>query len=297
MAPPTSPGRESIREQIGPTTLTQQLDNVASAGDETTHPPAQRLPKRAGENVDPVDHVVQCGGSPALRPNESGCMAVIHHHQCVMPIGKFTYTRQVGDEPVHGEDAIGCDHHGVGTIGARLGQGTVQIRQVTGGISVRRGLAQPDPIDDRGMVERVRNDGVTLPQQGLEDSGVRIKTRREGDRSLGPEERRGPLFQLVVDVERPTDETHGCHAISVVVHRVGCCRYQRRMVGQPEVVVGAQVQNPFSSFHLDRPTLRGGDGAFGLVETGCSEPTDLRRDGFVKGGPTHAIQSIAPSWE
>ncbi len=42
-------------------------------------------------------------------------------------------------------------------------------------------LAETDAVDDGGVIERVRDDGVVLGEQSLEDAGVRVEARRVQD--------------------------------------------------------------------------------------------------------------------
>ena len=50
------------------------------------------------------------------------------------------------------------------------------------------GFAQPDAVDDRGVIERVGDNGIFRPEQGLEEPPVGVETRGIQDRVLGPRE-------------------------------------------------------------------------------------------------------------
>ena len=43
-----------VGEQIGPSTLAEQINDLTTGGDETAHAATQRLSQRAGDDVDPV---------------------------------------------------------------------------------------------------------------------------------------------------------------------------------------------------------------------------------------------------
>jgi hypothetical protein len=45
------------------------------------------------------------------------------------------------------------------------------------GVPVPLGPAQADPVDDRGVVERVGDDGVVLAEERLEEAAVRVEAR------------------------------------------------------------------------------------------------------------------------
>ena len=51
-------------------------------------------------------------------------------------------------------------------------------------ISELLGLAQPDAVDDGGVVERVREDGVVGAEHLLEEPRVRVEAARVEDRVL-----------------------------------------------------------------------------------------------------------------
>ena len=55
-------------------------------------------------------------------------------------------------------------------------------------IAVALGPAETDAVDDRGVVERVADDGVPLVEQGLEEAAVGVEARRVEDGVLGAEE-------------------------------------------------------------------------------------------------------------
>ena len=65
------------------------------------------------------------------------------------------------------------------------------------------------------------------------------------------------LLELLVDVLRTADEADGAHPEAVAVHGglSGC--YQTRMVGETEVVIGAEVDDLLPRADLDVGSLRG----------------------------------------
>ena len=66
-------------------------------------------------------------------------------------------------------------------------------------VAVALGPAEPDAVDDRGVVERVRDDGVLLAEERLEQPAVGVEARRVEDRVLGAEEARDGRLELLVD--------------------------------------------------------------------------------------------------
>ena len=66
-------------------------------------------------------------------------------------------------------------------------------------VAVALGLAEPDAVDDRGVVERVGDDRVLLAEQRLEEPAVGVEARGVEDRVLGAEEARDGRLELLVD--------------------------------------------------------------------------------------------------
>ena len=98
---------------------------------------------------------------------------------------------------------------------------------------------------------------VLLAEHRLEDAGVGVHARREEQRVLGAEELGQPLLELAVDVLGAADEAHRGHAVAAGLEpRVGGLD-DLRVAGQPEVVVGAEVDDllwpsaPGRELHLD----------------------------------------------
>jgi hypothetical protein len=66
----------------------------------------------------------------------------------------------------------------------------LEIGHVVVLVAVALGLAQPDAVDDRRVVERVGDDRVVLAEQRLEQAAVGVEARAVEDRVLGAEEGR-----------------------------------------------------------------------------------------------------------
>src|SRR5690606_17318766 len=91
------------------------------------------------------------------------------------------------------------------------------------------------------------------------------------DRVLGPEEVRDRLLELLVQVLGAADEAHRGHAEAVRVQRLLGGLDHGRVVGQAEVVVGAEVQHRAAVGQRDLGGLRAGDDALGLEQAGLAD--------------------------
>ena len=141
---------------------------------------------------------------------------------------------------VHREDAVGDDHPGAGP--GRRDQLRLQVGHVGVPVAVAGRLGEAHPVDDRRVVEGVGDDRVLRAEEGLEDAAVRVEAGGEQDGVLGAEERRELRLQRLVQGLGPADEPDAGHPEAPPGERVGRRGDHPRVVGEPEVVVGAEVQ-------------------------------------------------------
>jgi hypothetical protein len=144
---------------------------------------------------------------------------------------------EVGDDAVHGENAVGGDHPEAGGLGF-LETG-LQVGHVVVLVAVALRLAEADAIDDRGVVQLVGDDGVFRAEQGLEQPAVGIERRRVKDRVVGAQKGAERLFELFVDRLRPADEADAGHAVAPFVERLVGGADDFGVVGHAEIVIGA----------------------------------------------------------
>jgi len=118
------------------------------------------------------------------------------------------------------------------------------------------------------VVERVRDDDVLLAEQRLEQAAIGVEAGAVEDRVVEAEEAGDARLQLLVFLLGAADEAHRGHAVAVAVE--SCLRSVADLlvVGEAEIVVGAEVQHRAAAGDLDLGRLHGGDDPLGLVEAG-----------------------------
>ena len=89
------------------------------------------------------------------------------------------------------------------------------------------------------------------------------QSRKDKESYLGSEEFRQSCFQFLVDLLRPANETHARHPIAVSVERFLGRRDERGMIGQAEIIVGAEIDHPPAIGDRNLGVLRSGDDALG----------------------------------
>ncbi len=173
--------------------------------------------------------------------HESDGVGVVHHHQRVVALGELADVRQRCEVAVHGENAVGDDQ--AKSSARAVFELTLEIFHVTVRIPETLRLAQPDAVDDARVIQSVRDDRVLVVEQRLEDAAVGVEAGWMEDRVFRAEEISQRILELFVNFLRAADEPDGRHAVTPAVQRFLRGRDDGWMVGQAQVVVGAEVQH------------------------------------------------------
>ena len=235
--------RQRVREQIGPRPLAQQVDDGLRRGDEAAHAAAERLAERAGDDLDALARAGQRRRAAAALAEMPVRMAIVDHDEGAVALGEVADLAELRDVAVHREDAVGGDELEARAVGLRLLQLRFEIVHVGIGEAVAFRLAEPDAVDDRGVVERVGDDRVLGLEQRLEHAAIGVEAGGEEDRVVLAEPARDPLLELAVQRLRAADEAHRGHAEAEFVERLARRRDELRVVGEAEIVVGAEVEH------------------------------------------------------
>ena len=107
----------------------------------------------------------------------------------------------------------------------------------------RLALHSRDAVDDRGVVERVGDDGIVGAEQGIEHGTVGIEAGGERDGVVVAQPVGQLLFELSMQIKGAADESNRGHAKAVLIHSRPGGGNDVRVIGQAQVVVGAQVHH------------------------------------------------------
>ena len=226
---------------------------------------AEGLAQGGGGDIDAFHHPALFRRAAATGANEAGRVRVVDHDQGIVLPGQGRDVGQPGHVAVHAEHAVGRNQPG-----ARAGGGLelrLEVVHVAVAVAQACRLAQADTVNDGGVVELVADDGVLLAQQRFEQARVGIEAGGVEDGVVGVQEIGERPLQLLVQVLRAADEAHRGHAEAVGPERVDRCLHQLGMVGETEVIVGAEVQYFAGLAGRDLDALRRGDDALALVQT------------------------------
>ena len=231
-----------------------------------------------------VDDAVQCVRPAPAGPDEADRVRVVDHDERVVAVGEVADLVELGEVAVHREDAVGRDEPVPGIRASR--EPRLELVHVAVRVPLPPRLAEPDPVDDRGVVELVGDHRVALVEQRLEHAAVGVEARREQDRVLRPEEGRQPFLQLAVERLRPADEPHGRHPVAPAVEGLVGRRDHLRVVREAEVVVRAEVEQLAAALDVDVRALRRRHGQLVLVQPLVAELLEPGRE-IVANGAVH----------
>ncbi len=134
-------------------------------------------------------------------------MGVVHHHQRVVSLRQLADFIQSGHSAVHGEDAVGGDESGA--MGLRLLKNILQLTRITVGVAEPLCLAQPDAVNDRGVIQLIGDDRIFRAEECFEQAAIGVETGGVENGIVCLKELRYLLLQLLVDRLCAADEADG----------------------------------------------------------------------------------------
>ena len=105
---------------------------------------------------------------------------------------------------------------GGGELGIEVGEIAVLVDR---GLALGDCLGQPDPVDDRGVVQLVADDEVVLGEQRAGHGLVGVPAAPEAERRRGTDQPSTGSLERAVDGEGPADEPHRRGAGAEAVER------------------------------------------------------------------------------
>ena len=136
------------------------------------------------------------------------------------------------------------------------------------------------------MVEAVGDDRVGFVEQRLEHPAIGVEAGGEDDRVVLAEVFGDRLLELAMQRLRAADEAHRSHAEAEFVHRLFRRRDDVRVVGEAEIIVGAEIDRLARALRpgdADASALRPGQQALALEEAGGVDVGEGRADVVEEG--------------
>ena len=205
-----------------------------------------------------------------------------------MPVGQIANRRQIGDVAIHRKHAVGGDQFEASAGRGRFVQLRFEIGHVVVAIAKSLGFAEPDAVDDAGVIQLVGDDCVLGSEKRFEQSAVGVEARAIEDRVFRAEKLAELRFQLLVRRLGAADEPHRGQAVAPAIERRMGSLNDLGMLGQPEIIVGAHVEHFASLADADMRILRRRDHALALIRARGADAVELLREmsaeGVVHGG-------------
>src|SRR2546421_503344 len=98
-----------VGKKIRARALTQQLHDFLSARSIASCRAAQRLTQRAGDDVHAIFDITIFRRAAAAVSDKTHRVRVINHHQGTVPVRKRANRAQIGNDAIHGKNAVGGD--------------------------------------------------------------------------------------------------------------------------------------------------------------------------------------------
>jgi hypothetical protein len=110
-------------------------------------------------------------------------------------------------------------------------------------VTVPLRLAQPDSINDGGVVQGVRDDGILLTKKSLKDSSIRVKAGNVENGILCAMEPRDLPLEILVDVLGATDEPDRAETNAMRLKSLHSSLLDLGMIAESKIVVGTEVED------------------------------------------------------
>jgi hypothetical protein len=145
----------------------------------------------------------------ASLPEKARGVRVVDHGESVILLRQLDDALQVGNNAVHGEASVRRDKAKARAAG--FAQLCLQISHVVVLVTEALCFAEPDAVNNAGVVELIADDRIFGADQSFEEPAVGIKTRGIEDRLFGAQELGQRGFELFMNVLCATDKAHARH--------------------------------------------------------------------------------------
>jgi len=146
-----------------------------------------------------------------------------------------------GDEGHPSRTPVGGDEARARAL--RLPQALLQFCHVAVGVAVALRLAQANAVDDARVIERVEITASRSSRSVSNRPPLASKQDEYRITSSVPRNPARPLLECLVGGLRAANEAHRGHTVAVLIDRALRRRTHHRVVGETQVVIGAQVDD------------------------------------------------------
>src|SRR5579883_160416 len=241
--------RQRVGKELRTRPLYQRIDQCGASGYEAAGGAAERLAQRTGDDVDPAFQAEVLDRAASGLAHHAGTVRIVDDCDGAVFLSQLDDLRKFCQAAFHRKDAVGDDDDGRAIL--RGLEFRLQVVHVAVLVALATRFArQAAAVDDRSVVELVREQRGAFFANGRKEAGVGIPARDVRERSFGTEELRDPLLELAMNVERSADESYRRRAGAVFLQASLARFNHRRLVRKPEVVVAGKDDDVAGFFHV-----------------------------------------------
>ena len=122
-------------------------------------------------------------------------------------------------------------------------------------ISVTLGFAKTDAINNRSMIQRIRNNCILFSKKWFKNSAICIKAGCIKNSIFCAEEFCNFFLKLLMEIGGSTDKSHRRHSISMIIKRCFCCLNKRWIVREAKVIICTEIQDFLSGTKFNFSSL------------------------------------------
>ena len=164
---------QRVREEIRTAALAQHVDNLLAASCESTESAAESLAQCAGVDIHTTVCLAQFAHAVARSAYNASRVRLVYHYESVVLLCQVADLVHRSDVAVHREHTVGADD--AEALSLSLLQALLQFLHVGVGVAVALSLAQTHAVDDRSVVECVRDDSVLVGEERAEQTTVGVE--------------------------------------------------------------------------------------------------------------------------
>jgi hypothetical protein len=194
--------------------------------------------EKISEQVDLVFDAEVLWRAAAVLAEDAQAVGVVHHEPGTVAVLELDDLGQRRNVALHREHTV--DHDDLALVGRRGGELLGEIFHVVVAVLVAAPEAEAAAVDDARVVEAIEKGDVVALEQARQHTEIDLVAGGEGQHRFAAHELRQALLELYVDVERTVEEARSGTTRAVHGEAGGRGFFYSGVVGEAEVVVGAQ---------------------------------------------------------
>ncbi len=242
--------RRGRREDVATSAIQKELDHaVVPTGKGTRE--TERLSEGSDEHVG--DDAERSCASATFRTKDPDGVGIVHEETAFVPIREHAELGQGRDVAIHREDSVTHDECCT-RQGAMLGKQSFERIDVAMRIDDDPRSAEPTSVDQRCMIERITEDEISGPDEGLDGAHIGGVSSREEEGGWMLKEGTESSLRATMRGHGPADQARSSGPRAPRLERVLKCAGELRVARMSEIIVRAKKHH-LTAIDLDRSAL------------------------------------------